>query len=77
MSREVVEFSHSPPFTIMSDQGCQCLTTMSLEPPNPDADIALMKSVCTEEHCFHAFDALYCALTPGARPISPEFPDDK
>ncbi|KAF8916785.1 alport syndrome [Mucidula mucida] len=36
-----------------------------------------MKSVCTEEHCFHAFDALYCALTPGARPISPEFPDDK
>ncbi|KAH7914381.1 alport syndrome [Hygrophoropsis aurantiaca] len=32
--------------------------------------------VCREEHCFHAFDALYCSLT-SARPISPVFPDDK
>jgi AMMECR1 domain-containing protein len=29
---------------------------------------------CTPEHCFHAFDALYCALT-SAEPIPPAFPD--
>lgn len=29
---------------------------------------------CTLEHCFHAFDALYCALT-SAEPINPTFPD--
>ncbi|CAK5275796.1 unnamed protein product [Mycena citricolor] len=33
-------------------------------------------SVCTAEHCFHAFDALYCALT-SATPIKPSFADDK
>jgi len=32
--------------------------------------------VCTPEHCFHAFDTLYCALT-NAEPIAPTFPDDK
>ncbi|KIJ56824.1 hypothetical protein M422DRAFT_22959 [Sphaerobolus stellatus SS14] len=31
---------------------------------------------CTLEHCFHAFDTLYCALT-GAVPIPPKFPDEK
>jgi hypothetical protein len=35
------------------------------------------ESVCRPEHAFHAFDALYCALMPHARPIKPLFPDDK
>jgi hypothetical protein len=33
-------------------------------------------SACRPEHGFHAFDALYCALTR-APPIKPLFPDDK
>lgn len=32
--------------------------------------------VCSPEHCFHAFDALYCALT-GDAPIPATFPDAK
>jgi len=32
--------------------------------------------VCLPAHCFHAFDALYCALFP-ATPVDPTFPDDK
>ncbi|GJJ07571.1 hypothetical protein Clacol_001774 [Clathrus columnatus] len=32
--------------------------------------------VCTPEHCYHAFDAIYCALT-GATPLIPRFPNDK
>lgn len=32
--------------------------------------------VCTPEHCYHAFDTLYCALT-FAEPIPPVFPDEK
>lgn len=32
--------------------------------------------VCLPEHCFHAFDALYCALVP-TTPIDPTFPDYK
>lgn len=32
---------------------------------------------CRPEHAFHAFDALYCALTPHATPIEPLFADDK
>ncbi|XP_006460126.1 hypothetical protein AGABI2DRAFT_142453 [Agaricus bisporus var. bisporus H97] len=52
---------------------------MALVPPNPpaakfDSDIA--DDVCIPEHCFHAFDALYCALT-NADPIQPAFPDEK
>ena len=31
---------------------------------------------CLPEHCFHAFDALYCALVP-ATPVDPTFPDYK
>jgi hypothetical protein len=34
-------------------------------------------AACRPEHAFHAFDALYCALTPHARPIEPVFADDK
>jgi hypothetical protein len=53
---------------------------MSLIPPNPDSDAvdaAKPDSLCTSEHCFHAFDALYCALNSGAEPIAPRFADDK
>ncbi|KAI0069979.1 hypothetical protein K474DRAFT_1687611 [Panus rudis PR-1116 ss-1] len=32
--------------------------------------------ICTPEHCFHAFDALYCALT-SKKPIPPKFPNEK
>jgi hypothetical protein len=28
---------------------------------------------CTPAHALHAFDALYCALVPGARAIPAEF----
>ncbi|KAJ7162554.1 alport syndrome [Mycena crocata] len=51
---------------------------MSLIPPNPDADSKPQagSDICTAEHCFHAFDALYCALT-SAPPITPQFADDK
>jgi len=34
-------------------------------------------TACRPEHAFHAFDALYCALTPHARPIEPLFADNK
>ncbi|KAI6165003.1 alport syndrome [Pisolithus thermaeus] len=33
-------------------------------------------STCTKAHCFHAFDALYCALTDST-PVPPDFPDEK
>ncbi|KAF9008822.1 AMMECR1 domain-containing protein [Cyathus striatus] len=53
---------------------------MSLLPPDPAAkathDFIAYDSTCVPEHCFHAFDALYCALTSVA-PIPPSFPDDK
>jgi hypothetical protein len=53
---------------------------MSLVPPNPDVDAAKPQAgsadLCIPEHCFHAFDALYCALT-SAEPIAPSFADDK
>lgn len=56
------------------------LAPMSLVPPNPDADAAKPQAgsadLCIPEHCFHAFDALYCALT-SAEPIAPSFADDK
>jgi len=51
---------------------------MSLVPPDPAADVSKEAeiAVCGPEHCFHAFDALYCALTRN-KPVSPNFPDDK
>ncbi|KAF8485296.1 AMMECR1 domain-containing protein [Russula ochroleuca] len=33
--------------------------------------------VCRPEHAFHAFDTLYCALTPYSKPVEPLFADDK
>jgi hypothetical protein len=35
------------------------------------------QAACRPEHAFHAFDTLYCALTPHARPVEPLFGDDK
>jgi len=32
--------------------------------------------ICTPEHCFYAFDTLFCSLTSNS-PILPKFPDDK
>ncbi|KAI0052605.1 hypothetical protein FA95DRAFT_1242039 [Auriscalpium vulgare] len=51
---------------------------MALVPPDPAAGPLAQSEqpLCKPEHCFHAFDALYCALT-GADPIPPQFPDDK
>jgi len=48
---------------------------MSLLPPDPSTD-STDDQVCLPEHCFHAFDTLFCALTSN-EPIPPKFPDDK
>ncbi|KAH9049238.1 alport syndrome [Lactarius deliciosus] len=44
--------------------------------PSVDGDAAATTAACRPEHAFHAFDALYCALTR-AQPIKPAFADDK
>ncbi|KAG6833613.1 hypothetical protein H0H87_004240 [Tephrocybe sp. NHM501043] len=52
---------------------------MSLLPSDPAAGRITPESgsdVCRPEHCFHAFDALYCALTK-AQPLEPAFPNGK
>jgi len=53
---------------------------MSLIPSDPAAAQAAEEtqsgSVCLPEHCFYAFDTLYCALK-SAKSIPPAFPDDK
>ncbi|KAI9574984.1 alport syndrome [Boletus coccyginus] len=51
---------------------------MSLLPVNPAGGPTAVEDdkTCTPEHCFHAFDALYCDLT-GSTPILPSFPDGK
>ncbi|KAJ3484352.1 hypothetical protein NLI96_g5700 [Meripilus lineatus] len=51
---------------------------MALLPPNGTTDLSEggETQACIPEHCFHAFDTLYCALTD-KRPIPPQFPDDK
>jgi hypothetical protein len=41
-----------------------------------DGEDEAVNNVATKEHCFHAFDALYCALT-GSPPVAPQFVDDK
>jgi len=48
---------------------------MSLLPLDPSAN-STDSQVCIPEHCFHAFDTLFCKLTSN-KPISPKFPDDK
>lgn len=54
---------------------------MSLLPPNPTSnnhkdDDGGGDNVCRPEHCFYAFDTLYCSLT-SAEAIPPTFPDEK
>lgn len=51
---------------------------MSLLPVSPTGGPTAVEDgkTCTPEHCFHAFDALYCALT-GGTPVSPSFVDEK
>ncbi|KAF9224300.1 alport syndrome [Gyrodon lividus] len=51
---------------------------MSLLPLDPVGGQTAVKDVgtCTPDHCFHAFDALYCALTDST-PIPPSFSDEK
>lgn len=48
----------------------------SLAPDSPKLDDFPVDDTATPEHCFHAFDALYCSLTDQS-PIPPEFADDK
>jgi hypothetical protein len=54
--------------------------SLSLLPTDQTAAVAnkgdIDKEVCTTEHCYYAFDALYCNLTK-AEPIFPSFPDDE
>ncbi|KAI5124803.1 hypothetical protein M0805_005435 [Coniferiporia weirii] len=56
------------------------LDSESLIPPNPQADVDPLadpeNNVATPEHCYHAFDALYCAIT-GRAPVPPKFADEK
>ncbi|EJD53934.1 hypothetical protein AURDEDRAFT_141858 [Auricularia subglabra TFB-10046 SS5] len=47
---------------------------MSLVPHEPQAEGTPKQ--CLQEHCFHAFDALYCALTDDD-PLPAPFRDDK
>jgi len=51
---------------------------MALVPPDPAAGeiVEAEPLICTPEHCFHAFDALYCALTH-SKPVPPKFVDEK
>ncbi|THH18013.1 hypothetical protein EW146_g2903 [Bondarzewia mesenterica] len=55
-----------------------CPSSMALVPPTSPARDPTEEDddVCSPEHCFHSFDALYCALT-NSNPISPKFPDEK
>jgi len=50
------------------------LDTQDARKAVPDGDADLHN--CTAEHCYYAFDTLYCALTK-AKPLSPTFPDHK
>jgi len=42
----------------------------------PDGDVDLDIDICTPEHCYYAFDTLYCSFMK-AKPISPIFSDKK
>ena len=49
---------------------------MSLFASEPVKESDDADNACTPEHCFYAFDTLYCNLTK-AKPIPPTFLDDK
>lgn len=70
----------SPPLPLL-DSGSGApweYTAMALIPPDPASKVELEDEaqICTPEHCFHAFDALYCALTH-KKPIPPKFANEK
>ena len=48
----------------------------SLDPTDSKLEDYPVDDTATPEHCFHAFDALYCALTD-RDPIPPKFVDEK
>ncbi|KAI0776044.1 AMMECR1 domain-containing protein [Trametes elegans] len=50
------------------------MSVVGPEPSKPAGEEA--EQVCLPEHCFHSFDALFCALTSN-KPIRPTFPDGK
>ena len=50
-------------------------TTKAAAASSTDGDATGATAACRPEHGFHAFDALYCALTR-AQPIKPAFADD-
>ena len=66
-----------PTFTTAKFGSSWLYRLMALVPPNPSAGIVEDdETVCTKEHCFRCFDALFCALT-GHKAIAPQFPDEK
>ncbi|GJE84416.1 AMMECR1 family protein [Phanerochaete sordida] len=50
----------------------------TLAPADPAADQPAVEEpqVCLPEHCFYAFDTLFCELT-NKKPLVPKFPDEK
>ncbi|OSD04322.1 alport syndrome [Trametes coccinea BRFM310] len=50
------------------------MSVLAPEPPKPAGEE--VEQVCRPEHCYHSFDALFCALTH-KKPIPPKFPDGK
>jgi AMME syndrome candidate gene 1 protein len=50
----------------------------TLIPADPAADQPIVEKsqVCIPEHCFYAFDTLFCELTK-KKPVAPKFPDEK
>lgn len=82
-------FAHSPPPIFSSSvfispnmvralyqEAAAATTTKAAAPPSTNGDAAAATATCRPEHGFHAFDALYCALTR-TQPIKPAFADDK
>ncbi|KAF9481984.1 hypothetical protein BDN70DRAFT_854104 [Pholiota conissans] len=51
---------------------------MALIPPQPATleQVNIKNDACIRDHCFYAFDTLYCSLTH-AKPIPPKFADEK
>lgn len=50
----------------------------ALVPKDPAAEQPVVEEpqVCLPEHCFYAFDTLFCELTR-KKPLPPTFPDEK
>ncbi|KAF9246921.1 alport syndrome [Melanogaster broomeanus] len=52
------------------------MSLLPIDPAGGQTAVKADKKTCTPEHCFQAFDTLYCALTDST-PIPPSFPDEK